>query len=220
MVAMVEDKKARDAWRAAAMDIDIDVEKVADVYAEAFLGAAENVKAAGSLLDAFDSVLADVLDPFPQFEEILASGMVSHEEKVGILDRVLGPRVPPMLLNFLKVVSRHGRLDCLRAIHRQTHLLLEKKHGRVRVELTTPIEIDELLAEKILTRLAGLVGGEPILQRRVDPSLIGGAVLRVGDTVYDGSIATLLLSMREQMINRSFHEIQSGRDRFRDPARD
>ena len=49
----------------------------------------------------------------------------------------------------------------------------------------------------------------------VDPDLIGGIVLRVGDTVYDGSVATQLEQLREQMIDRSVHEIQSRRDRFR-----
>ena len=46
------------------------------------------------------------------------------------------------------------------------------------------------------------------------PSLIGGVVLRVGDTVYDGSVARQLEQVREQMIDRSVHEIQSRRNRF------
>ncbi len=62
------------------------------------------------------------------------------------------------------------------------------------------------------------LGAEPLLTRVVDPELIGGAVLRVGDTVHDGSIANQLEKLRQQMIDRSVHEIQSRRDRFRDPA--
>ena len=65
---------------------------------------------------------------------------------MGILDRVFGGRARPLLLNFLKVVSRHGRLDCLRAIHRQAHELYDQLRGRVRVRLdhgraasTTPL---------------------------------------------------------------------------------
>ena len=52
----------------------------------------------------------------------------------------------------------------------------------------------------------------------VDPAVIGGAVLRIDDTVYDGSVANQLQSIRQQMIDRSVHEIQSRRDRFRYPA--
>ena len=50
------------------------------------------------------------------------------------------------------------------------------------------------------------------------PALIGGAVLRVGDVVYDGSIANQLQIIRQEMIDRSVDEIQSRRDRFRNPA--
>ena len=54
----------------------------------------------------------------------------------------------------------------------------------------------------------------------VRPELIGGLVMRVGDTVYDGSISTRLNKLRQQMIDRSVHEIQSRRDRFRSPEGD
>ena len=53
------------------------------------------------------------------------------------------------------------------------------------------------------------------MEVKVDPELIGGAVVRIGDTVYDGSVAGQLERLESQMINRSVHEIQSRRDRFR-----
>ena len=59
--------------------------------------------------------------------------------------------------------------------------------------------------------------GEAIARRLVDEALIGGLVLRVGDTIFDGSVATRLARVREQMITRSVHEIQSRRDRFSSP---
>ena len=74
------------------------------------------------MIDEFDAVMAEVLDRFPKLEAVLASVLVSPEEKSAVIDRVLGGRVSPMLVNFLKVVAHHGRLDCLRAIHRQTHV--------------------------------------------------------------------------------------------------
>ena len=74
------------------------------------------------------------------------------------------------------------------------------------------------MAAQIAESLRGKLGGEPVFEQETDPSLIGGAVLRVGDTVYDGSIANQLQNLRQQMIDRSAHEIQSRRDRFRNPA--
>jgi len=149
---------------------------------------------------------------------VLSSGLVSHEEKVGVLDRVLGAAASPLLLHSLKVISRHGRLDCLRAIHRRLRELYDRVRGRVPVLLSTAAPVDDALAARIAASLQKLLGGEPVLTRTIDPGLIGGAVVRVGDTVYDGSIAAQLQRVREHMIDRSVHEIQSRRDRFRYPA--
>ena len=215
---MSEDKEARDAQAVAEIDIQIDRQHVAGVYAEALLGAGENAAATEALLGEFDSLVADVLDAFPKLEEILASALISHEEKVGILDRTLGPVASPLFLNFLKVVSSHGRLDSIRAIHRRVHELYDELGHRVRVRVSTAVPVSAALAQSIARGLRGVLDGEPILEQSVDPDLIGGVVVRVGDTVYDASIARQLENMRQQMIDRSAHEIQSRRDRFSYPA--
>ncbi len=215
---MAEDRSSRDARLASEIDADVGIEQISDVYAQAFLGAAEDTGQADALVAEFDSLVADVLAPFPAFAAVLASAQVSHEEKVGILDRVLGGQASPLLLNFLKVLSRHGRLDCLHAIGRHMRQHFERMRGRVHVRLATAQPISDELAQRIAERLKGVIHGEPVLQRMVDENLIGGAVMRVGDTIYDGSIATQLENMRQQMIDRSVHEIQSRRDRFRNPA--
>lgn len=217
---MAQDPQARDARLAAQIDADVGVEHVGAVYAEAFLGAVEKAGLTESLLAQFDSLVADVLDRFPGLEETLASALVSHDEKVGILDRTLGPQASPLLLDFLKVVSRHGRLDCLRVIHRQTHLLYDRMRGRVVVTVSTATPLSGELAARITENLRNTLGEEPIVEQVVAPDLIGGVVVRVGDTVYDGSVAAQLESVRRRMIERTAHEIQTRRDRFRYPAGD
>jgi F-type H+-transporting ATPase subunit delta len=215
---MSDDRATRDAQLAAEMAADVGVEHVASVYADALLGAAETAGQTEAVLDEFDELVAQVLDPFPALERVLASALIAHEDKAGILDRVLGARASPTMLHFLKVVSRHGRLDCLRAIHRQARGLYQKMRGRVVVQVTSAAPVDDSVAEQIVRSIRPLLDGEPVLRRSVDPKLIGGIVVRVGDTLYDGSIAAQLKNVRQQMIDRSAHEIQSRRDRFRYPA--
>jgi F-type H+-transporting ATPase subunit delta len=217
---MVQDPDARHARAAAEREADVAVEHIGAVYAEALLGAAEDAGLTDSVLAELDSLVADVLDPFPAFGEMLASGFISHEQKVGILDRTLGDQASPLVLNFLKVVSRHGRFDCLRVIHRQAHELYDRMRGRVRVQVSTATPLAGDLADRIADTVRSLLGGEPILEQTVDPDLIGGVVVRVGDTVFDGSVATQLENVRQRMIQRTAHEIQTRRDRFRYPARD
>jgi len=218
MASSRDDRMERDAHLAAAMEREVGVEHVAKVYAEALLGVTENAGRTAAVLDQFDSLVADVLDGYPQLERVLASGMVSPEEKSQILDRVLRAQALPLFLRFLKVVSRHGRLGFVRAIHRQAHVLYRQKLGQVAVEVTTAAPLDEAAVERLRAAVRRLIDAEPVLERRVRPELIGGMVVRVGDTIYDASVARQLETMRQQMIDRSAHEIQSRRDRFRYPA--
>lgn len=218
---MPDELTPQDAQAAAAqLHVDVGMQHIGSVYAEAILDAAEAAGQTEALLDEFDVLVSGVLDPYPALEEILGSALVSHEEKLGILDRVFHKTLSPLLLNSLKVISRHDRLDCLRAIHAQLHVLYDRLRGRIPVRLSTAAPIDDALAAQITENLRRLLGGQPILSRGVDPALIGGAVVRVGDTVYDGSVAAQLENVRKQMIDRSVHEIQSRRDRFRNPAGD
>lgn len=213
-----KDITAEHARAAAQMEADVGVEHIADVYAKALLNTTERLGQTAAVLDEFDAVMAEVINGFPKFEAVLDSILVLPEEKAALIDKTLAGRVSPVLVNFLKVVARHGRLDCLRAIHCQTHAGYDKLRRRIPVKLTTATPVSAEMAAQIIENLRGKLEGEPVIEQEVDPSLIGGAVLRVGDIIYDGSIANQLQNLRQQMSDRSSHEIQSRRDRFRNSA--
>ena len=213
-----KDITAEDARAAAQIEADVGVEHIARIYAKALLDTTERAGNTAPIIEEFDAVMVDVLEGFPKLEAVFESGLVSADEKSGVIDRVLGGRVAPTLVNFLKVVARHGRLDCLRAIHCETHTMYDRLRNRILVKLTTAQPLSAAEVEHIAESLRIKLGGEPVFQQETDPDLIGGAVLRIGDTVYDGSIANQLHNLRQQMIERTANEIQSRRDRFRNPA--
>jgi F-type H+-transporting ATPase subunit delta len=212
------DITAEHARIAAQMEADVGIEHVANVYAKALLGATERAGQTESVIEDFDAVVAEMVGRFPKLEAVLDSALVRPEEKAALIDRILGGRVSPVLANFLKVVARHGRLDCLRAIHQQTHALYDKLRRRIPVQLTTAAPVDPAMVGRIAENLRQKLDGEPVLEQHTDPALIGGAVLRVGDVVYDGSIAKQLENLRQHISDRSGHEIQRRRDRFRHSA--
>jgi F-type H+-transporting ATPase subunit delta len=189
-------------------------QSVATVYAKAFLGATEAAGITDAALAELDSLVTDVLDKLPRVDSILSSGLISAEQKIAMVDKAISPKASPLLTNFLKILAKNGRLDILRAVRREARKMIDKMRGRVRVRVTTAVELDGGLQQQLNTTLRGMLGGEPVLEMKTHPDLIGGIVLRVGDTVYDGSVATRLARLREHMIDRSVHEIQSGRDRF------
>jgi F-type H+-transporting ATPase subunit delta len=194
--------------------IDVGAQKVAAVYARALLGAAEKAGVADRVVEEYRDVVEGLLRPQPRFRAVLASAFVDHEQKLAMLDRVFKGRVAAVLLNFFKILSQHARLDLIVAVYEQLLAAFDELRGRVKVEVRTVAPLDATAAELIKHRVTRLIGGEPRLEVREDPDLIGGVVLRIGDTVYDGSIATQLRHAKAQMIHRSVHEIQSRRDRF------
>jgi F-type H+-transporting ATPase subunit delta len=214
-MAESRDVTAEDARTAAQMEAEVGAEHVANVYAKALLDATERTGQTAVVVDELDAVMAEVIDRYPKLEAVFGSALVRPEEKAALIDKTFGPRVSPVLVHFLKVVARHGRLDCLRAIHLQTHARYDELRHRIPVQLTTAAPVDPAMARRIVDGLRRKLDGEPVLEQRTDPTLIGGAVLRVGDVVYDGSIATQLENLRQQISDRSAHEIQSRRDRFR-----
>ncbi len=192
--------------------------RVAEVYAKALIAAAEKAGATASALDELSAVVSEVLEPFPRLAGLFASGFVSAEDKVKIVDRTFAGRVSSLVLNFLRVLAEHERLELLRDILRAARTQFDQMRGLLRVEVTTASPLTDELAAKIQQQLRGMFGGEPVLVPKIKPELIGGVVLRVGDAVYDGSVAARLADIRGRIINRSVHEIQSRRDRFRHPA--
>jgi len=193
-------------------------QRVAEVYAKAFLGAAVTAGVAREAVEELTAIDREVLAKFPRLIAVFASGFVSAEDKIKIVERTFSGRVLPVVLTFLRVLAGHERLDLLRDIAHAAREQYDKMQGVVRVEVGTAAPLSDELAAKITQQLRGMLGGEPVLVPKIKPALIGGIVLRIGDAVYDGSVAAQLADMRSRIINRSVHEIQSRRDRFSNPT--
>lgn len=204
----------------SSLAVDVNAKRVGQVYAKALVAAAETAGQTETVLDELASFVTDVLGANPKLDEVLSSALVTEEDKVALLDKALSGKTTETFLNFLKVAAAHGRLQYLRAVHVAAQEIYNELRGRVLVEVTSATELDAQATERLREALSRALGKEPQLENHVDPELIGGVVLRVGDTVYDGSVSTRLEQVRRQMIDRSVHEIQSRRDRFRTTAGD
>lgn len=186
---------------------------VARMYADAFL----NTLPAGQGLEAlgeFQSFVDDVLARNSDFARLLMSSRIDRDDKLKLIDRVVKGRGSELFTNFLRVLARHERLNLLPLIFNQAQLQLELRSGKRRVQVTSAVPLSADLVKQIETRLAAMFPFEPVLEPSVDPDLLGGLRIRVGDTVYDGSLRARLKQLRHRVRERSLHEIQSGRNRF------
>jgi F-type H+-transporting ATPase subunit delta len=198
---------------------DPSAQALARTYATAFLNAAETVGVEG-VLEEFVSFMNDVLGRHPDLESILLSGIVPDSQKVDLIARVLSGRASELFNSFLRVLAKHGRLELLQLILEESQRLHEQRSGRGRVTLTAARALSDAARDAIYSSLNAALPFDPVLETRTDPSLLGGLVIRIGDTVYDSSVRTRLKQLRARLRERNLHEIQGRRDRFSHPEGD
>lgn len=184
------------------------------VYAKALLGAAEKVGNAEAVLDELNSFIDDVLANVTNLDSTLGSPRVAVETKTAMLDKALGGKVSSELLNFLKVVARHGRFDCIRAIRQAVRQQLNDLRGRVEVFLRSAEPMSRESIELVVNRLKAVLGKDVDLHADVDSDLIGGVVLRIGDTVYDASVANRLVRLKDELLSKTGQQLRDNLDRF------
>ena len=114
----------------------------------------------------------------------------------------IGTRVgaPTFVVNALRVLSDRGRLVHLGSVAAAFDALAEKQAGTLRAEVTSAAPLSEAYFVELGKALSESTGRKVSLVRHIDPSLVGGVVVRIGDTVYDGSIKNRLSDIRHQMM--------------------
>jgi F-type H+-transporting ATPase subunit delta len=193
--------------------LDDDTRHVGRIYAEALYDAAQKQGQAAEILDELEA-LVEVLNRQPRLELFLSSAAVGRERKAEALRRAFQGRASDVLTRFLYVLNEHDRLNVLRAVVVAYRDLHDRKSGRIRVRVESAVPLPDDQQERLRQELRQALGREPVLQTRIDPGLLGGLVVRVEDLVYDASVRSRLDNLRKQLIEKSSHEIQSGRNRF------
>jgi F-type H+-transporting ATPase subunit delta len=187
-------------------------------YAEALVSAAAGEGQAEPAIEELEGIAREVLSAHPRFQQVLGSSQVSAGEKDRLLLAVFGDRVSSVVLRFLRVLNRHGRLELLAPLARETRQIWDRRHNRVPVLVRTAAPLDPAQQEALRQKVAEMISATPIMQITTDPSLIGGLIVQVGDQVCDASIQNRLQQIRQRLIEGKTHEIQSRRDQFSYPA--
>jgi F-type H+-transporting ATPase subunit delta len=191
---------------------------VARRYADALIDAASKEGQVDAALDELTEVETDVFGRFPRFAAVLGTERVPVGERDRMLNEVFGGRASDLVLRFLRVLNRHGRLGLLSPIVAEARAIWDRRNRRIHVVVRSAVPLAEDQVQTLRDRLQGLVAGTPILSLSTDPSLIGGLVIQVGDQMYDASVKSRLAQLRHRLIEGKTHEIQSRRDQFSHPA--
>jgi F-type H+-transporting ATPase subunit delta len=159
-----------------------------------------------------------VLAESPEVERAFASPVVRRSVKNKLIDDAFSAKVSDLLFNFLHVLNSKDRLSLLRHVAAAYRDLLDQRHKRLRVRVRSAVPLDKGHTEMLKQEIARATGLEPVIAARVDPELLGGMIVQIGDQVFDSSVRTRIDTIRNQLLARSSYEIQTGRDRFSSPA--
>jgi F-type H+-transporting ATPase subunit delta len=209
-----------DAAERASLDGTVldETPEVTRSYAEAIVNAAAKDGSVDDVLDELDAIIGDVILKNRKFAALLETPLVSAAEKDRVLQKTFEGRALPIVVRFLRVLNRHGRLGSLRPIARAAREIWDRRENRRSVTVRSATALDDAQQAALRDRLARALGATPVVRLEVDPSLIGGLVVQVGDDVYDASLRNRLEQLRQRLIEGKTHEIQSRRDHFSHPG--
>jgi F-type H+-transporting ATPase subunit delta len=174
-------------------------ETVARNYAEALFQLGERSGKVEFYADLIDAVAAAV-EQTPRVEAILMSPRVPKAEKARILSGAL-QEAPREFVLFLQALVRRGRQQILRPIAVEYMNLLDQKLDRVRAGVTLARTPDDKLKRAIQDALSRQMGKQVIPAFSVDPEIMGGTIVRVGERVLDGSLRRRMTKLRRQLLS-------------------
>jgi len=173
-------------------------ETIARNYAEALFELAERDGQPDRYADLIDAVAAAV-ETIPKVKAVLMSPRVPKAEKARFLGEAL-KQTPREFVLWLQAVVKRGRQQILREIAIQYQALLDQKLNRVRASVTLARKPDDKLKKLIEERLSRQLDKEVIAAYLIDPEILGGTIIRVGDRVLDGTVRRRMTKLRRQLL--------------------
>ena len=161
----------------------------ADVVFESHLDPAKTLQEA--------QALAELVAANKQLREVWETPSITAEQKRAVLDAIVDREgISHPVRNFVAVVMDHHRIRFLTAMVKQFELELDQRMGFAEAQITSARELSETERAAIESQVQVMVGKKVRARYSRDASLLGGAVVRVGSTIYDGSVEGQLERIR------------------------
>lgn len=175
--------------------------KAEEVYAQSLFEVAREDGELPQIAKELETVAA-LLKEQPDFVRLLSSPAMSRKEKIAIAGSVFDQTVSSHLANFIKVLADHGRIAAFDGICTAFRAHYDRHTGVLPVTAVTAVEMPARLREKLQNKLAQTTGKKILLDCQVDPTVIGGVLLRYDNKEIDGTVREKLTALRRQLAGR------------------
>jgi len=178
----------------------VSVSLVARRYATALL----EIGSDSGMLDSIVSDLTNAASAYEASAELrgaLENPLVAHDAKKAVVAEIaqtLG--IGEVARHTLQILVDRRRVGALPYIARYLHELNDAKKGLLRAEVTTATPLTDAYYARLQAQLEKMTGKKVAIDRKVDPSIIAGVVTRIGDRIYDGSVKSRLVSMKDTLL--------------------
>jgi F-type H+-transporting ATPase subunit delta len=191
---------------------------VAGLYARSLYELAEAAGGRAKVMQIADELeqVCELSRSDRAFTEFLVSPIVDRDRRGESLRRILDGRVTDLFLRFMLVLNARGRLGHLEPIGEAYDRMVNEAFGRIEVDVYTPTPLDAGGLESLKKRVGEVLGKEPVMHAWVDPDMIGGLRLRVGDQLIDGSVAGGLRRLRQTLLGGSSPKLRERIDHIID----
>jgi len=173
---------------------------IASRYARAFSDVVLEMKLDPKQVTAQLDSMVELYGSSADLRRVWESPAIAVEQKRHLLDAIVerGAILRP-LRNFVAVLIDHGRIHDLEMIARQFQTELNQRLGIIEAEVLSARPLEQAEREELLEQVSRVTGKKVSAKYQVDPSLIGGATVRIGSTIYDGSVRGQLERIKEQL---------------------
>ena len=169
-------------------------------YARAFAEAVEGAKLDAAEVDRQLNDFAFAWNESPQLQQVFEDPVIPAEQKVGILDKLNGRiGLSPLVRNFLAVLINHDRIGAFSEVAAEYRREMDRRQGIHEVDIVSARQLGDDERKGLEAQVGQLAGGRVNARYREDQSLLGGVIVKLGSTVYDGSVRGRLERLKEEL---------------------
>ena len=169
-------------------------------YAKALMGLAVEQ---GKVLEIEKDMrqILDTIEGSDPLKDVLHSPVITDHDK-GIALKALFQKTQPLTSELFNLLATNKRVDLLKEVGEQYVALFDKMQGQDVATVVTTVPLNESLEKKILKQLKDITGREVVIENEIDPGLIGGFILKMGDLEYNASISSKLGNLKRELVKK------------------